>query len=271
MFNEPSQHVPPESSSELSSVQLNLLRAAEKLQTQQEQLPDTTLLVQQGIELLKAFPTLRGNETSVAGMQRDTKISPAEEVERFFEQLRDLLSKKVWITETQQEIQELQRRLEAGEILTRGDLPGLNYKPSILPKSSFRSVVSSDGQFILVGKGGARNDHLTLTVAEGEHIFLHVKDYTGAHVILPYQRQAITETTMREACQLALHYSKAREQSSVQMSVACCSDIVKDKGAPDGRVRLLKEEVLSVDRDPVLLATAMTCSRTIPYTTGNHS
>ena len=48
----------------------------------------------------------------------------------------------------------------------------------------FRTFVARSGRKVLVGKGAADNDALTLKIAKPHDLWLHAKDRTGAHVIV---------------------------------------------------------------------------------------
>lgn len=249
-----------------SGVPMQLMRLRQRLEDQRVSDESLEERLNQGVELLRAFPGLTGKEAVVAGISMEVSISPAENVERFFEQLRQSLDKNQWVERQLAILADIEEAQEQGESIQKQSLPGVRYKPDVLPKSSFRSILSSDNQYILVGKGGARNDELTLSVARREDTFLHVKGYTGAHVILPYEASEISKQTFLEACQLAMHYSKAREQSQVEMTVALCKDITKEPDAPAGRVQVHRSQTYTVCRDPQVLARAMKQSRSTPFT-----
>src|SRR5262249_43812372 len=54
----------------------------------------------------------------------------------------------------------------------------------------FRTFVTPGGARILVGKGAAQNDRLTFQTARPHDLWLHAKDQTGAHVIVPLPKNA---------------------------------------------------------------------------------
>jgi predicted ribosome quality control (RQC) complex YloA/Tae2 family protein len=105
-----------------------------------------------------------------------------------------------------------------------------------------RSFHSHRGSAILVGRSGRSNDELTFDVAKPHDLWFHAAEVPGAHVVL---RVAAGETAddreLQEAAGLAAYYSKARENTAVDVIVTERRNVSRIKGAPRGLVKLTGE------------------------------
>jgi hypothetical protein len=121
--------------------------------------------------------------------------------------------------------------------------------PARVPYRSFRSSL---GTPLLVGKGGADNDALTLHTARPHDVFFHVKDSVGAHVIAvrPSKRTPLDPRVHIDAALLAAHFSSQRGEAVVDVQWCERRHLRKRKGAPPGLVELTQERVLPVRLEP---------------------
>ena len=95
--------------------------------------------------------------------------------------------------------------------------------------------ISSDGIEILVGKNNRQNDALTLKTAQPNETWLHVKDMPGSHVIIRKTGE-IPESTLMQAANLALYYSKGRTSQNVPVDYTLVRYVKKPGGAKPGMV-----------------------------------
>lgn len=116
---------------------------------------------------------------------------------------------------------------------------------------SFRTFRSCAGTPLLVGKGGADNDALTLHTARPHDWFFHVKDSVGAHVIAvrPTRTTLLDARVAIEAALLAAHFSSQRGEAVVDVQSCERRHLRKRKGAPPGLVELTQEKIVSVRVD----------------------
>ncbi|NLA83999.1 MAG: fibronectin/fibrinogen-binding protein [Clostridiales bacterium] len=96
--------------------------------------------------------------------------------------------------------------------------------------------LSSDGLEILVGKNNTQNDQLTFKTAAPYNIWLHTKAVHGSHVIIKTNKQPVPETTLKEAANLAVYFSKGRNSSNVPVDYCYKKYVKKPKGAKPGMV-----------------------------------
>jgi predicted ribosome quality control (RQC) complex YloA/Tae2 family protein len=108
---------------------------------------------------------------------------------------------------------------------------------------------------ILVGKRAEDNDTLTREHARPQDLWMHARDITGAHVVVPLSRnETCPQELLLDAAQLAVHFSDARGESQADVCHTAKRYVRKPRGAPPGMVQLDKEKVLHLHSDPVRLA-----------------
>lgn len=121
-------------------------------------------------------------------------------------------------------------------------------KPVHVP---YRLFEGSAGTRILVGKGAADNDALTLTIAKPHDLWLHARNLQGAHVIVPGTRQGeIAPEVLLDAAHLAAHFSSARGERLVEIQHTERRYLRKPKGSAPGAVRVDRERTLLLRVEP---------------------
>jgi len=118
-------------------------------------------------------------------------------------------------------------------------------------REPFRAFKSTSGAAILVGKGARDNEELTFQVANGRDLWMHARDYEGAHVILRVDKSGEPDpSAVDEAALLAAWYSKGNRAKSLDVSVTEVKHVSRTRGAPAGAVNVAKERTLRVTLDP---------------------
>jgi predicted ribosome quality control (RQC) complex YloA/Tae2 family protein len=112
-------------------------------------------------------------------------------------------------------------------------------------REAFHRYRDERGRKILVGRGGADNDRLTTEVARPHDLWLHVKNKTGAHVVVPLDKgQTCPAETLVDAATLAAHFSDARGEAVCEVSYVPRRYVRKPKGSAPGAVTYDHEKVL---------------------------
>jgi predicted ribosome quality control (RQC) complex YloA/Tae2 family protein len=138
------------------------------------------------------------------------------------------------------------RRLAAGP--RPAPAPRRRREEPAAPHRTFRSLA---GLAILVGKGAAQNDVLTVRVARGNDLWLHARGVTGAHVVVRLDRgKAPDQETLLDAAHLAAHFSDARGEPVVEVAHTRVKHVRKPKGAAPGAVTYSQEKVLNLRLEP---------------------
>lgn len=123
---------------------------------------------------------------------------------------------------------------------------------------AFRTFLARSGKKLLVGKGAADNDTLTLHIAKPNDLWLHAKERTGAHVIVPLEKgQTCPADDLVDAAHLAAHFSDARDEKAVDVQYTPKRYLRKPKGSAVGAVVVDREKVLALRFDAALLRTLL--------------
>lgn len=107
------------------------------------------------------------------------------------------------------------------------------------------TVTSPSGISVSYGKNNLQNEYLTWHKARKEEIWLHAKEYHGAHVII--HATEADEATLRFAANLAAYYSSGRNSSSVPVNYCKVRQLKKIPGARPGMVQLTNYKTIYID------------------------
>lgn len=191
----------------------------------------------------------------------DEKLSPKENVEKFFKRARkaktalallkermpeveeelkyiDSLKYEWEAAKTTEDIEALKDELmDAGYLKTEGEKAG-RIKEEAGPSEPIRKMTSSDGFEILCGKSGKGNDLIVRKYAKDEDIWFHAYQVPGSHVLIKAagKPEKITDKTIEEAAALAAWHSKARTSGKVEVIYTEAKNVKKPRGAKPGMV-----------------------------------
>jgi predicted ribosome quality control (RQC) complex YloA/Tae2 family protein len=111
----------------------------------------------------------------------------------------------------------------------------------------YREFMTGDSSAVLVGRGAADNDRLTLRVARPHDLWLHARGVTGAHVVVRLAKgKSCSPDALVDAATLAAHFSDLRGESVVDVLYTPRRFVHKRKGSPVGSVTLEREKVMPV-------------------------
>jgi predicted ribosome quality control (RQC) complex YloA/Tae2 family protein len=117
-----------------------------------------------------------------------------------------------------------------------------------------RRYAASGGLEIWVGRSDEGNDHLTMRLARGKDLFLHLEGSPGSHVILRTEgRDDPPSEALLEAAELAVHFSKHRKVTRADIHVVPVKNISKPRGAKPGLVYVTGGRSLRLRREPARL------------------
>ncbi|MEM8884701.1 MAG: NFACT RNA binding domain-containing protein [Planctomycetota bacterium] len=225
-------------------------RARAQSEKDLQALPDPAATRKQGEFLLEHFPALTTGMKKFRGVPLDPKLAPNENIDRIFQRARKAERGRPKIEARLAELRELRARVDSGELVPENQVPGRS-KGKEAPRKPYRVFLAGNGDRILVGKGGRDNDETTLKVAGPNDIFLHVRGTPGAHVIVPVRKgDTVNEETLIDAAHLALHYSKMKKADRADITWTPRRNVSKPKGVKAGTVRVAREKVLHLRREP---------------------
>ncbi len=130
----------------------------------------------------------------------------------------------------------------------KGSSGGQQRRKERLP---YRRFLAAGSRPVLVGRGAADNDQLTLRHSRPWDLWLHAKGRRGAHVIVPLsKREDCPPELLADAAMLAAHFSDAAGDAVVDVSYVPRRHVHKRKGDPPGAVRPSREKVIAVRMEP---------------------
>jgi len=203
---------------------------------------------------------------------RDAQQNAQQRFERAKKLERGISIATARLAEAEAEVTRLRERLAD---LSQGTVTELELAPGAFKAAaparrnkpptrvSYRLFLSSGGARILVGKGAADNDTLTLTVARPHDHWLHVRGVAGSHVVVPLEKSAaIGQELLLDASHLAAHFSKVRGEPLVEIAHTPRRFVRKPKGAAPGSVNVDRERVFVLRVDAERLARLLASERT---------
>jgi predicted ribosome quality control (RQC) complex YloA/Tae2 family protein len=112
----------------------------------------------------------------------------------------------------------------------------------------FHGFPLSQGRQVLVGRSASGNDVLLRRKARAGDLWLHVKDFSGAHVLLPSPgKEGPPQEDIDYAAALAVRYSKARGKGKVEVMMASVSDVETVRGGFKGQVTVKRYRIVLSD------------------------
>lgn len=93
-----------------------------------------------------------------------------------------------------------------------------------------------DGYHIIIGKDAVSNDYLTMTMANPEDMWFHVKGFPGSHIIIRQKDRLISNEVKKQVAHLAAKNSKAKDNCVV----VCCKAkfVSKEPDMRPGQVKV---------------------------------
>jgi predicted ribosome quality control (RQC) complex YloA/Tae2 family protein len=206
----------------------------------------------------------------------DPELSPRENMERAYRrwrriadsgarvarrtgEVRDLLDRLEALLSSvgQAGLEELERlerearRLGAAPRPAEARRPARAREPERLPYRTFRSLA---GVPILVGRGPAENDELTVRLARGNDLWLHARGRGGAHVVARLEKGAEPDQeVLLDAAHLAAWFSDARGEPTADVAWTRARHVRKPKGAAPGAVTYTQDRTLLLRIEPARL------------------
>lgn len=115
----------------------------------------------------------------------------------------------------------------------------------------YHKFYSQKGKEIFVGKNSKNNDKLTFSVARGNDLWLHIRDYSGSHVIVPLNKnEDIDHETLLDATNLAIIYSKAKNHGEGEVIYTKKKYLSKRKNSAPGEVQVSQFKTIYLKLDP---------------------
>lgn len=119
------------------------------------------------------------------------------------------------------------------------------------PRQPYRKFTSSSGANILVGRGPESNDTLSTAIARGRDLWLHARDFSGAHVVLRMAKGQPSPggDDLIDAATLAAWFSSGRRDSLIDVTHTRAKYVRKPSGVPAGLVTVADGSTIAIRID----------------------
>jgi len=223
-------------------------------------------LIKRGIESVDVVDYESGQPVKKT-IRVDKTLSPQQMIEKIFNRVKRakrgihvieprLLTIKSEIEKLENEVEQLKRigpdGIDLADITEDFGSKQKQHKHQRL-RLPYRVYESSDGIQILVGRSAKDSDALTVHHCRGNEWWFHAKDVAGAHVVVKSIVDALPATTLLEAAQLAMHFSKAKSDTHATIQYTRGKYVRKLKHVAEGTVVVAREKTIEVASDPQAL------------------
>lgn len=222
-------------------------------------------LIKKGMDTITLKDYYQQSGDSLLTIELDPSLSPSQNIEKCFKRHKKYMRGREEILKhiemAKKEIEQLYHKIDE-TIKYEGEIPrfarnnkskGVRYdkkRQSVRQsqdKSSPMSFESIDGLTILVGKNNKQNDELTFKIAKGNDIWLHVRDFSGSHVVIQTgKRKDVPRETLLDAASLAICFSKLKSAGRGNIVYTFKKYVKKPKGAEAGKVIISQDKNLFV-------------------------
>ena len=119
-----------------------------------------------------------------------------------------------------------------------------------VPKTYKPLIIKYKDNVIYVGQNNLQNEYLTFKMADKTHMFFHVQQGPGAHVVLASNH--IDDELKRFVANIAAYYSSCSMSSTVPVNYTLIKNIKKIPGGKPGKVIINNYKTIYVDPDYLL-------------------
>ncbi len=192
----------------------------------------------------------------------DPRRSPGENLERLYGRARRLERMGDRVLEHMEQVEQRIGAIEAAlAVVDDADDATLGRLEELAPPERRGRPISHDDpwhtwlgphdQRVLVGRNAKGNRRLTFQRARGDDVWMHVRSRPGAHVLVPLAKGRTADLDLLlAAAQITLLHAGVAVGVKADVQYTKARNIRSIKGADDGKVMVLDERVLHVERDP---------------------
>lgn len=108
-------------------------------------------------------------------------------------------------------------------------------------------AIKYENIMIYVGQNNLQNEYLTFKMADKSHMFFHIQQGPGAHVVA--MTNNVDEKLKRFVANIAAYYSSYKDSSTVPVNYTLIKNIKKIPGGKPGKVIINNQKTIYVDPD----------------------
>ena len=220
------------------------------------------LILSYGHQIVKNFPFLECEDYETGKQIRikvDSDKSPQENANDYYKKYKKAISGK---EELKHDIEiakaQLQKLQESYEQMLKEQNPikiEQLFRKNSTPKQKLKKTHPGleyiiDGWLLYVGRDANENDELLRHFVRGEDLWLHVRDYHGGYVFIKSKKgKTVPLDVLLDAGNLAVYFSKARNNTKVDLYYTHVKYLRRAKYAPKGTVLPTQEKNLCITPD----------------------
>lgn len=192
---------------------------------------------------------LSPNKNAQSYFKKYTKLKHAKEIA--LAQLEALsiqgehlnaLSAAIKSSDTRQEYQEILDELRALD----GKKPQAAKQKKQKPSEPIHIVF--EGADIFVGKNSIQNNKVTFDLASSGDVWLHAKNYHGAHVVI--KGASPSDSVLRRAAELCAYYSETKDSPKAEIDYTLRKNVKRHKSGVPGLVNYTDFKTIIVEPKP---------------------
>lgn len=199
------------------------------------------------------YQRLRAAQDQIEGRLLET-LELVERVDKYLQEVAQfegqaaLLGGAAGAEELVDELKALGQKLQDEGVLKAARAKRDKRKRRAARRRPYREFKSYHGATILVGRGAADNDTLSISIARGRDYWFHARDWAGSHVILRMNKRddAPKKEDLLDAATLAGWFSRGKNDTLIDISYTRAKFIRKPKGFPPGRVTVSDASTLGL-------------------------
>jgi predicted ribosome quality control (RQC) complex YloA/Tae2 family protein len=196
---------------------------------------------------IRLDPALSASENAQQYFSRYRKAQRAgEEIPA---QLKKIELEEAYLAQLEQDLAMAEDRMEIDAVASALDEAGYRrFKRKGQKRLAARPLrlAAPGGATVWVGKNARQNAQLTFSQAAPDDLWLHARGLPGAHVVIPTAQGLPSEEDVFWAAGVAAYYSRARDDTGVEVDVTVKKYVRAIPGAAPGLVTYRNESTLRV-------------------------
>ena len=236
----------------------------ETLQHEGELLKAQCGLLKKGLKDIQVWDWL--SEKNVQ-LTLDPSLSPQDQIKKLFRKCKKMRAGIVHIQEQQMknnqlietlqtDLNHVEKIVDSNELIEEKNKWIRPIQEQIKARKEAKSLPyhafqSSSGVKIWVGKSAKDNEQLTFSLAKGLDWWLHASECAGSHVVIKTHRgEEPDPETLADALQLALYYSKAKQQGAAEIRMTQKKFVSRFGKGQIGKVQISHSKTFFIKIDP---------------------
>lgn len=145
-------------------------------------------------------------------------------------------------SDTKQEFEEIYQELTSLDNTADNINKTVKSRKKLIPSSPL--YINIDGYDTYIGKNNQQNNQVTFDIGKSEDIWMHAKNFHGAHTII--KGGQIPQSVLLKAAALTAYYSEGKHSGKVDVDYTLRKNVRRAKGGLPGMVNYVNYKTVSV-------------------------